>query len=782
MTVFDRASSRARLPLATSLMALTAFSALPAHAQEAAPASGGVVLEEIIVTANRRAERLSRVPASIAAFSQEKMDSQGVRQIEDITRLTPGLNFSRQSYFSGSNTNISIRGIQSNDGAATTGIYIDDVPIQVRSLGFSSANVYPKVFDLERVEVLRGPQGTLFGAGAEGGAVRFITGQPDLENTHIYGRSELAFTEKGDPSYEAGVSVSTPVQTGKLAFRGSAWYRRDGGWVDRTNPENGTIADKNANAQDSKAAKLALTWAPTDSLRITPGIYYQDIDIDDTTGYWESLSNPSKGEFRTGYALSQPQHDRYYLPSLTINADFGAVELTSVTAYFDRDQEEMRDYTNFVSEIVGAGPYVTLPGQNAPGYFSEKQNNFSQELRLQSAPGDSPWTWVVGGFYSHEKQQSAQANQDSYVDTLIRNATGGAFNAASWYGVPLLPGDFLYDSRTRSKTEQIAGFGQVDYALTDKLKVTAGVRVAHLKINHEQAAEGPWAGGTLASDGSTSETPVTPKFGLTYQYDPDVMFYATASKGFRAGGAQTAVPTSFCGADLQSLGLQSSPTSYDSDSVWSYEAGTKSYLFNGRVMAEASGYYIEWKDVQRSVWLPTCGSSFINNAGSITSKGFDLSVQGKVTDDVTLGVVLGYTDATFDQTVLGGAGAILAEKGDAAFDGPKFTMTVTGQYDFVLAGNTDAYARFDYTYSSKGPRDNPAVYSYDPVLTNVPSISQVNLRAGVKLEAVDLSVFVNNLTDTHPALGRFHHFAGSPLTTNSTLRPRTFGLTGTYRY
>ncbi len=784
MTVIGRRGPYGRLLRATCWAALMGAVAPVASAQTMVTTSDGqrVLLEEIIVTANRRAERLLEVPASIAAYSQEKMDDLGVRQIEDITRLTPGLNFTRQSYFSGSNTNISIRGIQSNDGAATTGIYIDDVPIQVRSLGFSSANVYPKIFDLERVEVLRGPQGTLFGAGAEGGAVRFITGQPDMDTLRLYGRAELAFTENGAPSYEAGAAVSTPVTVGKLAFRGSAWYRRDGGWVDRMNPQTGARAEKNANAQDSKAAKLALTWAPTENLRLTPALYYQDIDIDDTTGYWESLSVPADGVFRTGYALAQPQHDRYYLPSLTINADFGSVALTAVTAYFDRDQNEVRDYTNFDSEIARTGPYVSLPGQQAPGFFGEKQKNFSQEIRLQSNEGDGPLTWVVGGFYSHEKQRSSQRNQDGYIDQLIRRATGGAFNVASWFGVPLLPGDLLYDSRTRSTTEQIAGFGQVDYALTDKLKATIGLRVAHLKISHAQNAAGPFAGGVLNSQGSTAETPVTPKFGLTYQVNPDLMIYGTAAKGFRAGGAQTAVPASFCGSDLASLGLKSSPTSYDSDNVWSYEGGTKGTLLGGRATVEASGYYIKWKDVQRSVWLPTCGSSFINNAGSITSKGFDLSLQGRVMADLSLGVVLGYTDASFDQTVLGGAGAVLAEKGQAAFDGPRFTMTVTGQYDFALGNGPDAYARADYTFSSKAPLDNPHVYSYDPVLTNAPVINQVNLRLGVKLENMDLSVFANNLTDSHPALGRFHHFRGSPLTTNATLRPRTFGLTGVYRY
>ncbi|MDE1146478.1 MAG: TonB-dependent receptor [Azospirillaceae bacterium] len=752
----------------------------PTLALAAAADNSSDGLEEIVVTATRREEKLSQVPASVAAFTQEKMDVQGVRDIDDIARLTPGLNFTRQNYFTGSNTNISIRGIQSDVGAATTGIYVDDVPIQVRALGFSSANTYPKIFDLQRVEVLRGPQGTLFGAGAEGGAVRFITPQPDLEKYSGYARSEVAFTDGGDPSYEMGAAVGGPIVQDKLAFRASAWYRRDGGWVDRDDPATGATQQANANYQTSKAGKLALTWAPTENIRVTPSLYYQDVYTNDTSGYWEQLSNPGDGQYRTGYTLQQPAHDRYYLPSLTVNADFDGFSLTAVTAYFDRNEHETRDYTNFDAELIGT-PYVTLPGQHAPGYFQDKQDNFSQEVRLQST-GSGPFTWVAGAYYGHEHQVSTQLNQDHYMNTLIENATGGLYDVASWYGVPYLAGDYLYDSRTESTTEQIAGFGQVDYAITDALKATVGVRVAHIRLTHSQEAAGPFAGGTIDESGASTETPVTPKFGLTYQVDPDSMVYATASKGFRPGGAQTAVPASFCGADLTSLGLTKSPTTYDSDTTWSYELGTKNSLLGGRVQTELSGYWINWSNVQRSIYLSKCGSSYITNAGSITSKGMDLSVQGKVTHNLTLGVVLGYNDATFDQTVLGGSGAVLADKGEAAYTGPKFTMTISGQYDFTLSDRYDGYARIDYSYAGPSPQQDTQIYSYDPMLTVAPDISTINIRTGVKVDGTDVSFFVNNLTNTHPSLGAFHQFYGSPLLTNSTLRPRTMGLTATYRY
>src|SRR5450432_268440 len=203
---------------------------------DAETAGGG--LEEIVVTATRRTERLQDVPISVSAFSQEKMDVQGLRNIDDVTRLTPGVAFSRNGTGSSANYNdensdISIRGIDSQAGTSTTGIYIDDTPVQSRHIGFGAVNVFPALFDLDRVEVLRGPQGTLFGAGAEGGVVRFITPQPDLTKGSGYLRSEVASTKSGDASYEMGAAAGGPIISDVLGFRISASFRRDGGWVDQ---------------------------------------------------------------------------------------------------------------------------------------------------------------------------------------------------------------------------------------------------------------------------------------------------------------------------------------------------------------------------------------------------------------------------------------------------------------------------------------------------------------------------------------------------------------------
>src|SRR5450755_3600823 len=205
-------------------------------------------LEEIVVTATRREESISKVPISITALSQSDLDLKGIRDFSEMVRFTPGVSIDS----SGTNA-ISIRGISSSGGAGTTGIYIDDTPIQMRALGFNPDDALPKTFDMDRVEVLRGPQGTLFGAGSEGGTVRYIMTQPSVTTESTYIRSEVSYTQYGEPSYEAGVAHGGPIIDDVLGFRASVWYRYDGGWINRVDPTTGDVTEKNANRADTLA-------------------------------------------------------------------------------------------------------------------------------------------------------------------------------------------------------------------------------------------------------------------------------------------------------------------------------------------------------------------------------------------------------------------------------------------------------------------------------------------------------------------------------------------------
>jgi iron complex outermembrane receptor protein len=770
-------------PRATAAIALLACSA-GALAQSAAPqqsADDSAVLEEITVTATRREEPLDKVPASISAFSQAQMDRQGVRSVDDIATLTPSLNFVKASQFTGTNSEIAIRGIASDVGTSTTGIYIDDLPIQTIDIGFATSHTYPRVFDLERVEVLRGPQGTLFGAGAEGGAVRFITTKPSLTDHSVYSRAELSTTKGGDASYEAGIAFGGPLVQDKLGFRLSAWRREDAGWIDRADLRTGETIEKNANDFTVSAFRAALAWEPTENLRISPAVFYQDQDMDDSGSYWESLSDPDDDVYKTGYAQAQPVDDDFVMPSLQIEYDFGAAQLISVTSHFKRDSYEHRDYTSFDRWILALDPRTIAPGYVATGFLNDHQKILAQEVRLQSdAAAGGRLKWVTGLYYSDSEHIATQRNQDPMYEAMLVEAFGITLaDIGQFY----LPDDFIYDSIAVSDMKQKAVFGQIDWLLTDRLTLIAGARYTRLDGDFEQTLDGPWGGSQpnppVTQGGSTSESSFTPKLGLSYQRDDDNLYYATVAEGFRPGSAQTVLPD-ICGPDLDALGYDESPNSYDSDSLWSYEVGSKNTLAGGRLKIDASAYYIKWEDVQTFVNLPVCSSGFMANLGSVTSKGIDLQLQGRVTDQLTLGLATGYTDAKFNETISSASGDILVAGGDSALYGPDFTATLSGQYDFNIASNS-AYARFDYTYSSEEAPLNPNVFGVDLANTPASSYVQLNARAGVMVRNLEVAVFGNNLTNENAGLSRLALYSGWPVLFNSTLRPRTFGVMLSYR-
>src|ERR1700731_2613771 len=269
-------STRSLMTAATASVpyaALALLACVPGAGRTQEQTQGGEAgpLQEIIVTSTRREESLSRVPISVTALTQESLDERGIKDFSEVARFTPGVNFDN----SGTN-NISIRGISGTGGAGTTGIYLDDTPIQMRALAFSPDEALPKSFDIDRVEVLRGPQGTLFGSGSEGGTVRYITTQPSLTKASIYAREEVSYTQGGSINYEAGIAAGTPVIDGTLGVRASVWYRRDGGYIDRIDPVTLATDQKNANFDQTTLIRLAAVWAPTEHLTVTPSIYYQD--------------------------------------------------------------------------------------------------------------------------------------------------------------------------------------------------------------------------------------------------------------------------------------------------------------------------------------------------------------------------------------------------------------------------------------------------------------------------------------------------------------------------
>ncbi|HEX7781549.1 MAG TPA: TonB-dependent receptor [Sphingobium sp.] len=741
-------------------------------------------LGDIVVTATRQGVRLGRVPASIAAYDTRQMDKQGVKSIADISRLSPGLNLTAPGAspndVTGSKTTIAIRGIASTEGAATTGIYINDTPIQVRATGNISSTAYPQIFDIERVEVLRGPQGTLFGAGAEGGAVRFIVPTPSLTETSIYSRSELAATEHGAASYEGGVAIGTPLIQDKLGIRVSGWYRHDGGWIDRVDIPSGNIVDRNVNSVNSWTLRGALAWQPISNLTLTLSAFHQDRRSDNPPLMFRDISDLDAGEYRSGRVLNQPLHDRFTLPALDIKYELGGgISLTSNTSFFIRDQTFDGDYTNYVGAVVLGNPFPIVSPQFSPVHIEDKQRSFTQEVRIQSNPDDT-FSWLIGGFYGNFRQSALQINADTTLESALIARYG--VGAVGVFGTPYLPGSVVFQSNATTRDRQVAGFGQAGYEILSGLKLTAGVRVARNVFNSLEDKRGPFVGrNPVETAGTQKETPITPRFGLSYQPDSNNLFYVSAAKGFRTGGVNTAAPN-FCNAELQSLGISGDSSTYKSDSLWSYEAGTKNRILDGHLTIAASVFHIKWKDIQQRLQLTSCGVGITANLGKASSNGFDLSLQARPSDRFTAGFSIGYADAKLDDNIFGTGTTVFARKGQK-IGGPPITVTMSGQYDVDLFDQKDGYFRVDTQFVSESPTLTQGVVGADPTIKRISdSYYQVSMRAGVLIGKIDASIFVDNLLGQTPILGTSRDTARSPLYYISSLRPRTFGMTLSYRY
>jgi iron complex outermembrane receptor protein len=776
---------------AAFLIPCVAITALAGSAA-AADTTPAATVSEIIVTATKHSEAVSKVPISIAAQTQEQLDKQGIKTLADLATTVPGMLFTQQNVNGAPVANFTIRGIESRTSAPTTSLYLDDIPLLTIAENFDlgAASATPQIFDLDRVEVLRGPQGTLFGNSAEGGAVRFISPTPSLVDYHATARGEAAFTTKGGPSTNFGVAVGGPIKSGVLGFRASLSSQLDGGYVDRVapvlnGPGNGGVRDANANWNTTTTGRLAFLAAPNDWLTIQPSIYVQETHQNDTGRYEVAISNPGKGRYNNAANASLPATDRFWVAELKMEADLGAVTLTSISGYDARDFAFAGDFLNYQDFQLLGSPYAQFPGETGVGYYKVEQHAVTQELRLASTDPASRLTWVAGAYYNRLHQHDNGATVHDEVRPVISVLAGLGFIPGQYYLNKYdYYGDVVFD------VENTAVFGNVDYKLTDTLKVGVGLRGSKTRTSTTNDVEGAFTGHQFNS-GSASETAVTPKFTLSWQKDSGNLFYASAGKGFRNGGVNTITSTSApgCSAFLQANHLVVKP-SYDPDALWSYEVGAKNSFLDGRIRTDASAFHIDWSNIQTSAQLGPCSFAAIFNLGSASINGFNLDVRAKVTDNLNLGVSLGYTKGTYDQSA-GGVVAKGDQIGGPGFAGnpatPPWVLVVDGQYDIPLANDRTLYIWAQDVYRSRNPGPfsalNPANFiSYNPGVVGDPATNVVNARVGLVMDRFNISAFANNLFNAHPQLSLADSQAGDPRFYAYTLRPRTVGVNLTYRY
>lgn len=727
----------------------------------------------IVVTAQKRAEDAIDVPISIAAISSEQLEKQSIRDLEDISLMTPGLNFNGGSQF-GSPT-ISIRGISSTFGASTTGYYLDETPLPQSNL---TPIVLPHVFDTERVEVLRGPQGTLYGSGSMGGTIRFIRPEPDLDYaSYMFGASGEV-TEGGDPSAEVQGVADVPLVPGKVGLRAGAFYRHEGGWVNRADRNTGETVDENANVRETIVASAMLKAQVSETFSLMPSMFYQRTHSDDMDLYWERA-----GKFVSYTKRDQPETDEFIIASLTADLDLGAVGLRSITSYIDRSFDQVNDWTDSDGPIVGPlilGIPVTDLTDDFIGhmYWDAKQETFSQELRLASQNDAARFTWNIGVFYQRDEYKLVR---NEYQDINAEfEAANGFFVPIDGYGLtgPLSDqlGPVTYFQDQDRVSEEIAGFANATFDITDTLSVTAGVRVAHSQVDITETTEGFWLGDRSTFVGHQEETPISPKFSVSYEPDPNHTLYATAAKGFRIGGSNQDFRGTQCGPDLPPEG---NPLTYGSDSLWSYEVGSKNRFGGGLFSLNASAFHIDWSDIQAAVTMPTCLNIYIDNLGTAKVDGFDLEFGAALGESFDVMLTAGYANARYTQTIEKFGATLVAEGQKFAI--PDFTGSAALNYNGEIADRR-SFATLTLSYASSYERNGPdGVEGADDLTRDAAAITQVSARGGVELGNVTVSLFAENLLNNQAQLSRTRAIATNndsvePIIFLRSLRPRTVGI------
>ncbi len=759
-------------------------------------------LEEITITAQRREEKLDKVPISVTAFSQKVMDDLHIRSFSDLATIVPGLIVSTPVAGFQDSSDVAIRGIFSGGNAPTTQFYVDETPVAIRSIPAAgpSGSPRPMIFDLDRVEVLRGPQGTLFGSSAMGGAIRYITPQPSLQDSSGFSKADISYTDGGAPNYEVGAAFGTPLIAGTAGFRVSGWFQRQGGFIDKEDPFTGQVLRRRANSSDSYVVRPAVTWAPVQGLTITPAFFLQQVSQQNPSTYWLNyLPNPERNG-HVSAALPEPSTDKLRVSSVAIKYDFSGLSLQSDTSYLDRQFQAIDDFTHGAEYILTGQPFVTGVPPGFHSYFNDKSftHAVQQELRLSSQDPTSRVSWVAGLYYRHSIQGLTQ-----YIPGSLDPVTLAFYGLTSlqFTGNPnyVLNGQVL-NGYTNFETTDVskAAFGEVTVEVLPRVKLNVGVRVDHSIIKDQhQISAGPANGLTYANQFLADDVrnPVTPRAGITYQYTDNDMVYASAAKGYRAGGGNgaTAIGNQLCIPSLTALGLSAVPNSFGSDSLWSYEIGAKDSLFNRRLAIQASAFYIKWTDIQTAVNLPSCAQVFTANRGKAVSRGFDLQVAAIAADGLKFGANVGYTNAYYPNAGYGaptatGSVPLLNSAGDKLPNVLAWTAAANAEYSrdisSLWSGGSRSYLRIDYRWLSGANGLNPAAAGYDPLTGphQDPSYSSLNVRVGATHDGLDISAYVENATRRDPALSYTHDAFGDPMFYATAVRPLTAGITMFYRF
>jgi iron complex outermembrane recepter protein len=739
-----------------------------AMAQTSAPTQQ--TLEEVVVTATKREESILRIPVSVSALDAVQLDRLGAKDLEDLARAVPSLVVMQESEQNGKT--FVIRGISSGSEVSTVSVYVDDTPV---TFGPNSPDL--KLFDVERVEVLRGPQGTLFGSSSMGGAIRYVSPRPDFDGFSGFTRLEAGVLDGGGESYEAQLAGGGPLAA-QAAFRGSFFYRHDGGYIDLVDEDTGAMLDEGANSSDSYGGRLALQAKFSERLAANLSVLYQNQEFDmlpiSFTGRGPGGTEPLPGLQRVD-RVAVFRKESIVLPNLTLDADLGFGRLTASSSYVDRHIDLQSDFSYFVESALGfpsdLGRSLAVPSRQDFRFRA-----FTEEVRLAS-PAEQPFEWLIAGYY--------QSTEEPLSQTVYSNL-GEVFPP---FEPLLLPDGVVFVNHTKVKRRQTAAFGEASYKFFDALKIGAGLRVSDLSLRENRSADGLFNGGPSTQSSNADENGiVTPKLFLSYDVGQQAMVYATAAKGFRQGGANSPVPAGLpaCAAALAALGLTDAPAGFDSDTLWSYEGGLKGRAAGNRFTYQLAAYDIEWTGIQETINLSGgCGFSYIDNVGKARSRGVELETTWRPGERVTLGLNGGYTEAELSADLISGADAsgpiVAATKGTTLPDVPDWSLGALAQLDFNL-GSWAAYLRGDYQYLGASKR-HLGTPSDDPRTIDRDSYDVVGLQLGASANDYELVLSVRNLLDEDVVLFEtYQEFAPGTAAERTTLQPRLISLSISRRF
>jgi len=722
--------------IATAASAQQANTAAPSPAHF--PATSSENGAEIIVTAQKRTERLQDVPLSIAAFTQDSIEKQGIRSFEDYASRTAGVRMSRDS----SQSSFSIRGISSTTGAdttsATAGLYLDDYPLYDTWFRFSSPDV--RIFDVQRIEVLRGPQGTLYGATSLSGSIRIITNKPDLDAVEAKGAATVSTVKGGNASYDLDAMVNVPLSP-KIAVRAVGYVRKDGGYVD-----NPVVGASNTNEQRTYGGRVYLRAQPNDTLNLLASVTYQhDAQDDQSATYYTPPAGRTDMQWG-GYVLNKTTSS-LLIASLVADQEIGGGNLTLTGIYARNKSRNSFDATPTVF-LFGGG--LTPTAEVRPSNSDTK----IAEVRYTSDAA-KPFRFVLGAYYNSRYRDFRQEAEQA---TLL----------------PIWGTSQVYSVTADQRATEIAGFGEGTWAFAQGWEATVGMRVFRNTYHFNSEVSGlinslAAPSSISVTDADNSQTSYTPRVSLSYKPTRNVNLYATVSKGYRFGLT-----------NYNSGAGSSVPLPYKSDTLWNYEIGAKATMWDGRVSWNTSLYYIDWTDIQ----LPFRNANnqvYITNAGDARSYGLEseLSFRPNRAFELNAAISVGSAELTRGNpgvtrrvASIRGPEVLGVLKGDRLPGSQEISASGGIQYNIRDLGPGDAYVRVDDVYVGPSYADFMRAGSLKTGDYNL-----VNLRVGYKTERFEITAFADNLFNSGGIVSAAANADRLGTDAAFRVRPRTIGVT-----